>query len=103
MTDVDLFDDLKPQPPFSPAPPLLMSLERRVFEPGRTYVFTAKTIKKFGSVSTFHTNKIRRLVFMRDENGAGSVVHHIFKQKGAWYLETFTDAQCLEYDIEAAS
>lgn len=102
MADIDTFDDLKPQPSSRPVPTLLMSLERRVFTPGQTYTFVSKNGRYSGERSSEFT-KNRRFMFLRDEEGAGNVVHHIFQLKGASYLESFTDAQCLDYNIEVAS
>ena len=69
--------------------PLASTLARRRFIPGRVYVFRKNRIN------------MREMEFIRDTVRSGAAVHHIFRHASG-YIETFTDSQCIDYEIEEA-
>lgn len=88
------------------SPPFLRLpvLKRSVFTPGQIYEFKSKSGKSNGLTTALHNTRVRIFIFERDEKGAGSVVHHIFRSRAAGWIETFTDAQCMDYHVrEVAS
>lgn len=77
-----------------------LPMERRSFIPGCKYVFATRTQRADGNAKSFHIDRVRRFVFIRDVHGPGGVVKHVFRSPGAGWIETFTDAQCMDYEIE---
>ena len=98
--ELDINDTWITLQPATPIDLQAFSLKRRVFTPGNTYTFTIKNGRHVAKTGGFHSTKIRRLIFLRDEAGAGSVVHHLFRSDVAGWIESFTDAQCLEFNIK---
>lgn len=94
---------LSEEPASRPGPaaetiPLASTLARRRFIPGRVYVFSMKNREK---VKTVYGMNMREMEFIRDTVRSGAAVHHIFRHASG-YIETFTDSQCIDYEIEEA-
>ena len=66
----------------------------------RRYVLRSGTAYTFTKMTTSGLNT-KMLVFLRDTRDCGAGVHHVFRH-GTGYIETFTDAACMDWTIKEA-